>query len=60
MRGTPGGGTSVAAGGKAGWRGVGAEAGCDRGEREKGVVRESWTRGCPDSRTIIIDRTPRL
>ena len=23
-------------------------------------VRESWTRGCPDSRTIIIGRTPRL
>ena len=22
--------------------------------------RESWTRGCPDSRTIIIGRTPRL
>ena len=23
-------------------------------------LRESWTRGCPDSRTIIIGRTPRL
>ena len=23
-------------------------------------VRESWTRGCPDSRTTIIGRTPRL
>ena len=23
-------------------------------------VRESWTRGCPDSRTIIVGRTPRL
>ena len=23
-------------------------------------LRESRTRGCPDSRTIIIDRTPRL
>ena len=23
-------------------------------------VRESWTRGCPDSQTIIISRTPRL
>ena len=23
-------------------------------------LRESWTRGCPDSQTIIIRRTPRL
>ena len=25
-----------------------------------GRLRESWTRGCPDSRTIIVRRTPRL
>ena len=24
------------------------------------LLREPWTRGCPDSRTIIIGRTPRL
>ena len=24
------------------------------------VLRESWTRGCQDSRTVIIGRTPRL
>ena len=32
----------------------GSEQGCG------GSLRESWTRGCPDSRTIIVRRTPRL
>ena len=36
------------------------EESCQVVQRPQGEVRESQTRGCPDSRTTIIGRTPRL
>ena len=29
-------------------------------EEEENLLRESWIRGCPDSRTITVGRTPGL